>query len=417
MSSKLRNVLVFDTTLRDGEQSPGASMNPEEKLRMARQLEALGVDVIEAGFPAASKADFKAIQRIAQEVRGTRVAAIARAAWADIDCAGEALRDAAQPRLHVFMSTSDVHLRHQLKMSRGQVLKATTMALERAVSLVEDVEFSAMDATRTDKRFLRQVLERAIACGALTINIADTVGYAIPAEFGELVTYLISTVTGIDKVLLSVHCHDDLGQAVANTLAAVKSGAQQVKCTINGIGERAGNAALEEVVMALETRRDYFGAKTSVQTERLYETSRLLTDITGIAVQPNKAIVGANAFAHESGIHQDGFIKERSTYEIIAPRSAGAPKSHLVLGRHSGRHGLSHRLRELGCILAPSQMEELFARFKELADVAKEVTDSQLEALALRAQNGESRKNERRQKWERSKKAEVGYAIEATIRG
>jgi 2-isopropylmalate synthase len=398
MSSKLRNVLVFDTTLRDGEQSPGASMNTEKKLCMARQLEALGVDVIEAGFPAASKGDFEAVRRIAQEVRGARIAAISRAMPSDIRRAQEALKEAANPRLHVFISTSDIHLQHQLKMSKQQVLKTIALALERAVSDVEDVEFSAMDATRTERRFLRQVLERAIECGARTVNIADTVGYAMPGEFGKLVAYLLSSVRGIDKTLLSVHCHDDLGQAAANTLAAVKSGAQQVKCTINGIGERAGNAALEEVVMALQTRKDYFAAKTNIRTERLYETSRLLTNITGIPVSPNKAIVGANAFAHESGIHQDGLLKERNTYEIIAPRSVGAPKSRLVLGRHSGRHALSHQLRRLGHVLAPSQVDELFIRFKQLADGNREITDNHLEALVSHLQNRDNRESGRQKK-------------------
>jgi 2-isopropylmalate synthase len=384
MSSKLRRILVFDTTLRDGEQSPGASMDPEEKLRMASQLEALGVDVIEAGFPAASSGDFQAVQQIAQEIRSTRIAAMARAIPRDIDRAREALRDAAHPRLHVFLSTSDIHLRYQLNMSRADVLKTVTAALELAYSYVEDLEFSAMDATRTDRDFLRQVLERAIICGAQTVNIADTVGYGMPQEFGELITYLLSTVEGIDRTVLSVHCHDDLGQAVANTLSAVKNGARQVKCTINGIGERAGNAALEEVVMALKIRKDYFEAETGVHTERIYETSLLLTDITGIAVQPNKAIVGTNAFAHESGIHQDGLAKERTTYEIIEPRSVGVNNSRLVLGKHSGRYALSHRLDELGYALTPYQINQLFALFKELADVTKGVSDEQLEKLVLR---------------------------------
>lgn len=383
MDSKPGRILVFDTTLRDGEQCPGASMDPGRKLVMARQLEALRVDVIEAGFPAASRSDHEAVQRIAWEVRNTKVAAIARALPSDIDRAWDALRDAAHPRLHVFISTSDIHLRHQLKMSREEVLRRVTKALERARSGAEDIEFSAVDATRSDRRFLRRIMERAIQCGARTVNIADTVGYAMPGEFGELVRYLRSTVRGIDKVVLSVHCHDDLGQAVANTLAAVKNGARQVKCTINGIGERAGNAALEEVVVALERRKDYFRCGTTgILTEKLYETSQLLTRLTGIHVQPNKAIVGANAFAHESGIHQDGLIKRRSTYEIIEPRSVGVPGTRMVLGRHSGRRAVAHRLHELGHTLSRVELGELFVRFKELAEDVRVIADDELEALA-----------------------------------
>ncbi len=317
MGSGLRKVLIFDTTLRDGEQSPGAAMNQEEKLLMARQLERLGVDIIEAGFPVASEGDFASVRQIAREIRGAQIAAIARATRADIDRAWEALREAADPRLHVFISTSDIHLRYQLRKNRDEVLSQASQAVGHAHTYTDNVEFSAMDAARSDREFLRRVLEEAIAAGARTVNIADTVGYAVPEEFGELVAYLLSTVRNIDHAVLSVHCHDDLGLAVANSLAAVKNGAGQVKCTINGIGERAGNAALEEVVMALETRRGFYGCRTAIETERIYETSKLLTGITGIPVQPNKAIVGANAFAHESGIHQDGLIKKKITYEII----------------------------------------------------------------------------------------------------
>jgi 2-isopropylmalate synthase len=381
MRSNLRKVLIFDTTLRDGEQSPGAGMNPDEKLLMAGQLEALGVDVIEAGFPAASKGDFEAVRRIAQDIRGTGIAAIARAKPCDIDCAWEALKEAADPRLHIFCSTSDIHLRHQLRKSRMEVLSQAREAVEYARAYTGNVEFSAMDATRSDRVFLRQVLEGAIAAGARTVNIADTVGYAVPEEFGSLVAFLLRHVRNMSRAVFSVHCHDDLGLAVANSLAAVKNGAGQVKCTVNGIGERAGNAALEEVVMALETRKTFYRCRTGIKTEEIYPSSRLLTRITGIPVQPNKAIVGANAFAHESGIHQDGLIKEKSTYEIIEPRSVGVSETRMVLGKHSGRHALQDRLKELGYAVTPADMDGLFPLFKEWADGQKVVSDEDLEEM------------------------------------
>jgi 2-isopropylmalate synthase len=388
MSSRLRKVRIFDTTLRDGEQSPGAAMNPREKLLMARQLEALGVDVIEAGFPAASNGDFEAVSLIAREVRDTRIAAIARAKASDIDRAWEALHDSADPLLNVFISTSDIHLRHQLKKSRQEVLDQSIDAVKHASSHTGNVEFSAMDATRSDRRFLCRVLEEAIAAGARTVSIADTVGYAVPEEFGALVTFLLKHVANMDRAVLSVHCHDDLGLAVANTLAAVRAGAGQVKCTINGIGERAGNAALEEVVMAMETRRTYYRCRTHIKTEEICKTSRLLTQITGIPVQPNKAIVGANAFAHASGIHQDGLIKDSSTYEIIEPSTVGAGRTLMVLGKHSGRRALHDRLARLGHNLTPVELDRLFPRFKELADKRKVVTDEDLNRLLDEGRDG-----------------------------
>jgi 2-isopropylmalate synthase len=376
-----RTVWIFDTTLRDGEQSPGAAMGPREKLVMARQLEALGVDVIEAGFPAASKGEFEAVGLVARHVRGTRVAAIARARASDIDRAWEALKDGSDPWLNVFISTSDIHLRHQLKKSRQEVLEQATDAVKHACSYTGNVEFSAMDATRSDRRFLRRVLEGAIAAGARTVSIADTVGYAVPEEFGALTAYLLTHVKGMDHAVLSVHCHDDLGLAVANSLAAVRAGAGQVKCTINGIGERAGNAALEEVVMAIETRKAFYRCRTRVRTEEICETSRLLTHLTGIPVQPNKAIVGANAFAHASGIHQDGLIKDRRTYEIMEPVSVGAGQMLVVLGKHSGRRALRMRLEKIGHNLTSAEIDALFPLFKEWADDRKVITDEDLRRM------------------------------------
>lgn len=380
-SSTTRTILIFDTTLRDGEQSPGAAMTPGEKLLMARQLATLGVDVIEAGFPAASAGDFDAVRLIAREVKGTRIAAIARAIPSDIDRAWEALKEGSSPRLNVFISTSDIHLKHQLKKSRQEVLDQAAAAVEHARSCTGDVEFSAMDATRSDRRFLCRVLEGAIDAGAGVVSIADTVGYAVPDEFGALVAYILRNVRNMSQALLSVHCHDDLGLAVANSLAAVKAGAHQVKCTINGIGERAGNAALEEVVMALETRKAFYRCRTNVRTEEICRTSRLLTRITGIDVQPNKAIVGANAFAHASGIHQDGLIKERLTYEIVEPISVGAGPMLMVLGKHSGRRALKQRLGTLGYSLRPGEIDALFPLFKEWADDKKVVSDEDLRKM------------------------------------
>ncbi|MGD0232675.1 MAG: 2-isopropylmalate synthase [Syntrophorhabdales bacterium] len=374
-------ITIFDTTLRDGEQAPGATMTPAEKVHFARQLERLGVDVIEAGFPAASKGDFAAVQRIAAEIAETRIAALARARIDDIDRAWRAVEGAASPRIHIIAPSSDILLKHQVRKAREQVLEEAAAAVDHASRYTGDIEFSAVDATRADRAFLVRLFDAAIASGARTVNVADTVGYAVPEQFGRLITYLLHHLKNMDKALLSVHCHDDLGLAVANSLAAVKAGAGQVKCTVNGIGERAGNAALEEVVMALETRRDYFGLRTGIRTEYIYETSRLLTSITGIAVQANKAIVGTNAFAHEAGIHQDGLIKERRTYEIMRPQSVGVSASRLVLGRHSGRHALKAHLEERGYRLTPEQLDLVFVRFKERADSVKHVSEDDLVAL------------------------------------
>jgi 2-isopropylmalate synthase len=381
METGLRRVLIFDTTLRDGEQAPGATMTAGEKFIVAQQLERLGVDVMEAGFPVASEGEFVAVREIARKIRGVQVAAIARARHEDIDRAWEALREAADPRLHIFISTSDIHLRYQLGKRRDEVLKQAADAVRRASAYTSNVEFSAMDATRTDREFLRRVLEEAILAGARTVNIADTVGYAVPDEFGDLVAYLIAHVAGLDGAKLSVHCHDDLGLAVANSLAAIRHGADQVKCTLNGMGERAGNAALEEVVMALEVRKEFFRCRTNVHTEQLRESSRLLTEVTGIPVQPHKAIVGANAFAHESGVHQDGLMKERTTYEIIEPRSVGEIGTRMVLGKHSGRRALGEHLKKIGRPLVPSEMDRFFPIFKEWADNRKMISDADLEAL------------------------------------
>jgi 2-isopropylmalate synthase len=374
-------ILIYDTTLRDGEQSPGASMNPDQKLRMAVQLERLGVDIIEAGFPASSEGDLESIQRIAKKIRSAEIAAIARATIKDIDCAWQAIRGAAKPRIHVFFSSSDIHLKHQLKKTRSEALLHVKAAVQHACKYADNVEFSAVDATRAPEEFLCEMLQTAISSGAKTINIADTVGYAVPGEFGALIDYLFEKTQGIENVIFSVHCHDDLGLAVANTLAAVEHGVRQVKCTVNGIGERAGNAALEEVVMALHTRKNFFNAVTGIRIEHVYETSRLLTEITGIAVQPNKAVVGANAFAHESGIHQDGLLKEKRTYEIITPRSVGAPETRLVLGKHSGRHAVEARLKKLGYVLTSNELNKVFREFKEHAGLLTNVCDDDLEAI------------------------------------
>jgi 2-isopropylmalate synthase len=371
-------VVIFDTTLRDGEQSPGASLTVEEKVDIAHQLERLGVDVIEAGFPITSPGDFEAVQRIAREVRGATICGLARAVPIDVDRAYEALKDAEDPRIHVFISSSDIHLVHQIRKSRAEVLEITDAMVRRAKSYVSNVEFSPMDASRSERDFLVDILRVAVEAGATTLNIPDTVGYAVPEEFGSLIAYLIEHVPGGDKVVFSVHCHDDLGMAVANSLSAIKYGARQIECTLNGIGERAGNCSLEEVVMALRTRPDYFGIDTRVDTTQLYKTSRMVSNYTGILVQPNKAVVGANAFAHESGIHQDGVLKERTTFEIMDPRDVGLRESTLVLGKLSGRHAFKTRLEELGYHLSTEDLNRAFARFKEVADKKKIVSDQDL---------------------------------------
>ncbi len=374
-------ILIFDTTLRDGEQSPGASMTMPEKLEMARALAGLGVDILEAGFPIASQGDFESVRAIAMEVTDVVVCGLARCNERDIDRAWESLRYAQKPRIHVFLATSAIHREHKLKMTRQQIIERAAESVRRAKSCCADVEFSPEDAARTEPDFLCEVVEAVIAEGATTVNIPDTVGYAVPKQYAALIGVLRERVKNINQAVISVHCHNDLGFAVANSLAACEAGARQIECTINGIGERAGNAALEEIVMALKTRSDYFGFTTGVKTERLYPISRMLSTITGMKVQRNKAIVGRNAFAHEAGIHQDGMLKERSTYEIIKPEDVGVPKTDLVLGKHSGRHALWDRVQELGYHLNEAQREELFEDFKTLADKKKEVFDEDLIVL------------------------------------
>ena len=376
-----RMIQIFDTTLRDGEQSPGASMNVEEKLMIAKQLARLNVDIIEAGFAFSSPGDFEAVQRIAHEVEGPVIASLARAKPEDVDKAWEALKGAPKPRIHTFISTSDIHLKHQFRLTRDQALKRAVEMVERARSYVEDVEFSPMDATRSDETYLCEVLEAVIAAGARTVNIADTVGYAIPHEFGALIRTIRERVPNIHQAVISVHCHNDLGLSTANSLAAIAAGAGQVECTINGIGERAGNASLEEVVMTLRTRRVLFDADTRVHTEEITKTSRLVSKITGMMVQANKAIVGANAFSHESGIHQDGLLKEKMTYEIMTPASVGLAQSHLVLGKHSGRHAFKNRLEEMGYQLTEEELNAAFERMKRLADQKKEIFDEDIETI------------------------------------
>jgi 2-isopropylmalate synthase len=377
----MRIIKIFDTTLRDGEQSPGASMNVSEKLTLAKQLAKLGVDIIEAGFAFSSPGDFEAIKTIGGEVEGPIICSLARAREEDIKRAWEALKDAHRRRIHTFHSTSDIHLTYQFRVSREEALKRSVEMVKLARSFVEDVEFSPMDATRTDIHYLCEVVEAVIDAGASTVNIPDTVGYSIPLEFGAMIKTIHDKVKNSDKAVISVHCHNDLGLATANSLSAVLNGAGQIECTINGIGERAGNCSLEEVVMALRTRRDIFNADTKINTEEIMRTSRLVTKITGISVQPNKAIVGANAFAHESGIHQDGLLKEKSTYEIIRPESIGLYATKLVLGKHSGRHAFKTRLNELGYVLTDEELNKAFERFKRLADQKKDIFDEDIEAL------------------------------------
>jgi 2-isopropylmalate synthase len=356
-------------------------MNVAEKIRVAKKLESLGVDVIEAGFPVASQGDFEAVQAIAAEIKETVVAGLARANPNDIDRAWQAVRNAAKPMIHTFISSSDIHLKHQLRKSRSEVLKLAVSAVKHAASYTDVVEFSAMDATRSDRAYLAEMIGEAIDAGASIVNIPDTVGYAIPGEFGDLIRYLMETVPNIGNAVVSVHCHNDLGLAVANSLVAVQNGARQIECTINGIGERAGNTSLEEIVMALKVRKDQIGVDTRIHTEQIYPSSRLVSSITGIRVQPNKAIVGANAFAHESGIHQDGLLKEKTTYEIMTPETIGLSQSTLVLGKHSGRHAFRNRVKSLGYDLTEDQMEKAFQIFKNLCDLKKQVYDEDIEAI------------------------------------
>ncbi len=376
-----RMIKIFDTTLRDGEQSPGASMNVEEKVMIAKQLARLNVDIIEAGFAYSSPGDFEAVRRIAQEVEGPTICSLARARPEDIDRAWEALKGAPKARIHTFLSTSDIHLKHQFRMTRDEALKRAVEMVQRAKGYVEDVEFSPMDASRSEPPYLYEVLEAVIEAGAGTVNIPDTVGYATPQEFGQLIRGIRERVRNSDRAVISVHCHNDLGLAVANSLAAVLEGAGQVECTVNGIGERAGNASLEEIVMSLRVRKDRFGADTAVRTEEISKASRLVSKITGMAVQPNKAIVGANAFAHTSGIHQDGLLKDKSTYEIMRPESIGLVQSKLVMGKLSGRHAFRKRLEELGYALSEEEINSAFERFKRLGDQKKEVYEEDLEVI------------------------------------
>ncbi len=374
-------VKIFDTTLRDGEQSPGASMNTQEKLRLAVQLEKLGVDIIEAGFPAASEGDFEAVTEIAKRLNHTEVAGLARANKNDIDRAWGAIQHAAKPRIHTFIATSDIHLDHKLKMSRDEVLKAAVDAVKYAKSFTDNVEFSAEDGSRSDRDFLCKVFGAAIEAGATTVNLPDTVGYSVPQEFEEMVQYVMANTPNMHKATLSVHCHNDLGLATANTVAAINAGARQAEVTINGIGERAGNTSMEEVIMAIHTRQNLLPYETGVNTEHIYSTSRLVSMITGIMIQPNKAIVGANAFAHEAGIHQDGMLKNPMTYEIMKPATVGISRNQLVLGKHSGRHALYSHLKDLGYDLSEEELKTVFKEFKALADKKKHVMDEDLEAL------------------------------------
>lgn len=381
MTADIRNIKIFDTTLRDGEQSPGASMNLAEKLEIAQALADLGVDIIEAGFPIASPGDFESVRQIAQTVRGVTICGLARCNDKDIDRAWEALKSAPQARIHIFLATSAIHREFKLRMSTDEIVERAIAGVKRGASYCDDIEFSPEDACRTEHDFLCRVVEAAIDAGATTINIPDTVGYATPSEVFDRITMLRNRVPNIDRAVISTHCHDDLGMAVANSLAAVSAGAGQIECTINGIGERAGNAALEEVVMAMKTRKDYFHCQTRIDTRRLVPTSRLLTKTTGLSVQRNKAIVGRNAFAHESGIHQDGMLKERTTYEIMSPEEVGLSKTDLVLGKHSGRAALADRARALGFTLSGEQLQTVFEQFKLLADKKKEIYDGDIVAL------------------------------------
>ncbi len=376
-----RMIRIFDTTLRDGEQSPGASMNVEEKVMVAKQLARLGVDIIEAGFAYSSPGDFEAVRRIAQEVEGPTVCSLARARPEDITRAWEALKGAPKVRIHTFLSTSDIHLTHQFRMTREQAKQRAVEMVRLARGYVEDVEFSPMDASRSDPSFLYEVIEAVIAAGAGTVNIPDTVGYAVPQEFGALIKGICDKVPNAKQAVISVHCHNDLGVAVANSLSAIVNGAGQVECTINGIGERAGNTSLEEIVMGLRTRKDFYQADTGIRTEEIAKTSRLVSKITGMVVQPNKAIVGANAFAHTSGIHQDGLLKEKTTYEIMRPESIGLVESQMVMGKLSGRHAFRQRLEELGYKLAEEEINHAFERFKKLADQKKEIFEEDLEVI------------------------------------
>jgi 2-isopropylmalate synthase len=382
-------VLIFDTTLRDGEQSPGCSMTVPEKLRMARKLVDLGVDILEAGFPIASEGDFEAVDAISREFPSARVAALARCCTLDVERAAKSLAHAQRPRIHTFIATSEIHLKYKLKKSEEQVLEEAVAAVELARRYVDDVEFSAEDGARTASGYLDRISKAVVAAGALTVNIPDTVGYSVPHEYGALIGHVAQTLG--DSAIVSVHCHDDLGLAVANSIVAIEAGARQVECTINGIGERAGNCSLEEIVMVLKTRSDFYHCHTEIHTEHLFSASELLSSIITFGPQPNKAIVGLNAFAHEAGIHQDGYLKEKSTYEIIDPRSVGVPEGRLVLGKHSGRHALNQRARDLGYDLSKQELDDLYHRFIAVADHRKKgLMDKEIVAL-IRAGEAEER--------------------------
>ncbi|MDP3789524.1 MAG: 2-isopropylmalate synthase [Candidatus Omnitrophota bacterium] len=374
-------IIIFDTTLRDGEQSPGASLTAKGKLEIAEQLARLKVDVIEAGFPISSHGDFDAVKAVARQIKGPVICGLARCLKNDIDAAYQAVKYAKQHRIHVFLATSKIHMKYKLRKAEDEILRLAVSSVKYAKKLAEDIEFSPEDASRTDKEFLYQVVRAVIDAGATTVNIPDTVGYAIPSEFGRLIKGIQENVENIDKCVLSVHCHNDLGLGVANSIAALQSGARQIECTINGLGERAGNASLEEIVMAVNTRRDLFELMSGIKTEELYKTSQLVSRLTGIMVQPNKAVVGANAFSHESGIHQDGVLKRRTTYEIMRPSDVGVEMTRLVLGKHSGRHAFSERLKKLGFVLNEKETNRAFEDFKKLADKKKEVFDEDLIAI------------------------------------
>jgi 2-isopropylmalate synthase len=377
-------VWIFDTTLRDGEQSPGCSMTVPEKLRMAGKLVELGVDILEAGFPIASQGDFEAVDAVSREFPWVQVAALARCTRLDVERAAESLKKARRPRIHTFLATSDIHLKYKLKMSRQQVLDNAVAAVELARSYVDDVEFSAEDGARTDPDYLEEVARAVVAAGARTVNIPDTVGYSTPDEYAEIIGRVVNALG--DTAIVSVHCHDDLGLAVANSLAAVKAGARQIECTINGIGERAGNCSLEEIVMVMKTRNDRYPFTTGIHSEHLFPSSQMLGSIISFGPQPNKAIVGRNAFAHEAGIHQDGYLKERTTYEIMEPRSVGVPESRLVLGKHSGRHALKNRLDDLGFVLSKEELDMVYTEITALADNKKGLMDEEIAELARRSQ-------------------------------
>ncbi len=386
----MERVIIFDTTLRDGEQAAGGTLNIQEKLEIARQLERLGVDVIEAGFPVTSPGDFEAVSLIAKEIRTPVICVLTHANLDAVDQSWEAVKGAAHPCIHIVLSSSDIHLFYQLKKSRQEILEMSRSTVARAKKYVDDVEFSAMDASRTEPEYIYQILEAVIDAGATTVNIPDTVGYAMPDQFGDLIEGVFKNVPNIERAIVSVHCHNDLGLAVANSLEALKRGARQVECTINGIGERAGNASLEEIVMAIKTRQDFFNLTTNIDTTQIYKTSRLVSELTGFPVQPNKAIVGANAFRHASGLHQDGIIKMPITFEIMDPKTIGMPASSLVLGKTSGRHAFKERLAELGYSLNEEDFSRAFSSFKELADKKREVTDKDIESLIAEEQRAVS---------------------------